>query len=227
MASKSSSSSSSSSDTSRRSCSTCKKRMSNLKYDKHTICSACRDIRCDIENRCSECKDWTVSQMEDFIRHRKSLESKGPKKVDTNTSAGSDTNVDSMKLFEEKITSKVGEMVSSMIGKFSQDVITNVSLAAPSVIPECCPSLGSAGGDSGRAIPRGPSSAGLQSNKDPPHVSVSVSDNPLFISLTNTNMSASPSLSDRDVKGSLYLTWRPRITYFQSSIRTRPFARAQ
>ena len=89
-------------------------------YDKHTICSMCRNVRCELDNSCSEFKDWSISQMEDFIKHRRSLDNECTKRVEAgpSTSSNSDANPESMKLFEEKIFSKVGEIISSMIGKF-------------------------------------------------------------------------------------------------------------
>ena len=115
--------------------------MSTLKHDKHSICFNCRSIRCDFDNRCHECKNWSNSQMEEYIKHRKILDNKSPKKTDlgASSSVASETqsSSESLKSFEEKITSKVGNLVSSMIEKLSQDVITNVSIPAPSVVPEC------------------------------------------------------------------------------------------
>ena len=60
-----------------RSCLRCTKRMSSGKYDKHTICLACRNVTCSVEVRCSECSDWTLDVMQDYLKHRKSLSPKG------------------------------------------------------------------------------------------------------------------------------------------------------
>ena len=70
-------------DISRRSCNSCRRRMSIL--DNHTICTSCRDIQCDKENRCQECKDWTDEQIEEYVKTRKSLDSKSKKKSESKT----------------------------------------------------------------------------------------------------------------------------------------------
>ena len=51
-ASTSSSSLSSNQDSDHRSCASCKIRMSTLKYDKHAVCAGCRNVKCDLQNRC-------------------------------------------------------------------------------------------------------------------------------------------------------------------------------
>ena len=58
------------------SCMVWKKRMSTLKYDSHIVCSTCWDIRCDLEYRSQECRSWSDEQMQEYLRHGKSLESK-------------------------------------------------------------------------------------------------------------------------------------------------------
>ena len=58
----------------RRYCRQCRRRMSTL--DLHCICSSCREVKCDLGVRCPECKDWSTSQMEDYIKVMKNLESK-------------------------------------------------------------------------------------------------------------------------------------------------------
>ena len=58
----------------RRFCPLCKKRMSTTKHDKHSTCINCREIKCDVEVRCSECNDWSIVQMEDYLKHRKMLD---------------------------------------------------------------------------------------------------------------------------------------------------------
>ena len=40
----------------RRSCPRCGRRMSALKFDKHTFCVICRDVKCSLSTRCKECK---------------------------------------------------------------------------------------------------------------------------------------------------------------------------
>ena len=62
------------------SCSRCAGRMSSIKYDRHTICLQCRDVQCSFDIRCSECSAWLSEIMQDYLKHRKSLVSKGKKK---------------------------------------------------------------------------------------------------------------------------------------------------
>ena len=50
--------------------------MSSSKFDKHFICFACRPTKCDLSNRSAECADWSPSEIEDYVNHRCSLESK-------------------------------------------------------------------------------------------------------------------------------------------------------
>ena len=72
-----SSSSSSTTESGHRSCQKCRKRISSIKFDKHNICIDCRGSICDLDNRCKECKTWSLEDMETYVKHRKSLDSKG------------------------------------------------------------------------------------------------------------------------------------------------------
>ena len=60
-------------------CPHCARRMSSLKYDKHSIFVACRDTQCSVDVRCSECSSWSVDFMLGYVKHQKSLVSKGKK----------------------------------------------------------------------------------------------------------------------------------------------------
>ena len=62
-----------------RTCPRCTKRMSSLKYDKHSLCVACRDVQCSVEIRCSECQSLPTDFMLGYLKHQKSLVSKGKK----------------------------------------------------------------------------------------------------------------------------------------------------
>ena len=53
--------------------------MSDLKYGHHSICVWCRQSKCDTNSRCKECADWSLQDMEDYLKHRHSLESKNKK----------------------------------------------------------------------------------------------------------------------------------------------------
>ena len=74
---------------SRRNCSTCKTRMSSLLHDSHLICVACRGRDCNLDNRCVECEGWSEEVME-YVRYRKSLDSKSRAEKEKKTSASSD-----------------------------------------------------------------------------------------------------------------------------------------
>ena len=67
----------SSTSTSHRSCPRCARRMSSLKFDKHFTCVKCRDKQCFVEIRCSGCESWSVDFMLGYVKHQRSLVSKG------------------------------------------------------------------------------------------------------------------------------------------------------
>ena len=54
--------------------------MSSYKYDKHSLCISCRDVTCSVDVHCSECSSWSTEVMAEYLRHCKSLVSKGKKK---------------------------------------------------------------------------------------------------------------------------------------------------
>ena len=72
-----------------RSCSKCFRRMSSHKYDKHTLCLHCRNVLCSVALRCRECSSWSTDTMQDYLKHRKSLVSKGKKKSSVATPTSS------------------------------------------------------------------------------------------------------------------------------------------
>ena len=72
-----------------RSCSKCSRRMSSYKYDKHTLCLHCRDVLCSVDLCCRKCSSWSTEMMQDYLKHRKSLVSKGKKKSTVTTPASS------------------------------------------------------------------------------------------------------------------------------------------
>ena len=62
-----------------RTCPRCTRRMSSLKYNKHSFCVACRDVKCSVEVRYSECRSWSKDFMLGYVKHQRSLVSKGKK----------------------------------------------------------------------------------------------------------------------------------------------------
>ena len=69
----------------RRSCPRCTRRISSLQFDKHTLCVACRDVKCSLETRCKECRSWSKEFMLGYVKHQRSLVSKGRKPVTTSS----------------------------------------------------------------------------------------------------------------------------------------------
>ena len=67
----------------RRSCPHCGRRMSSLQFDKHTLCVVCRDVKCSLATRCKECKAWSKEFMLGYVKHQRSLVSKGKKLATT------------------------------------------------------------------------------------------------------------------------------------------------
>ena len=63
-----------------RSCPGCSRRMSSLKYDRHSFCTKCRPVKCSLDNRCAECISWSEDFMHVFLKHRQTLVAKGKKK---------------------------------------------------------------------------------------------------------------------------------------------------
>ena len=70
-----------------RSCPNCRRRMSSLKHDSHTICSQCRAVSCSVETRCSECKDWSIDAMQDRLKYQRSLARKSSNRKPAVTAA--------------------------------------------------------------------------------------------------------------------------------------------
>ena len=65
------------------------RRMSSYKYDKHTLCLHCRDVLYSVDLRCRECSSWSTDMMQDYLKHRKSLVSKGKEKSSVATPTSS------------------------------------------------------------------------------------------------------------------------------------------
>ena len=69
----------------RRTCPRYTHQMSSLKFDKHSLCVACRDVKCSVEVRCSECRSWSKDFMLGYVKHQRSLVLKGKKEVTTSS----------------------------------------------------------------------------------------------------------------------------------------------
>ena len=56
-----------------RSCLKCTTRLSELCYDTHTLCEACRGKVCDLNSFCEECQSWTPEFRKVYLRNKRSL----------------------------------------------------------------------------------------------------------------------------------------------------------
>ena len=56
-----------------RSCLRCTTRLSELCYDTHTLCEACRGKVCDLNSFCEECQSWTPEFRKVYLRNKRSL----------------------------------------------------------------------------------------------------------------------------------------------------------
>ena len=56
-----------------RSCLKCSTRLSELCYDTHTLCEACRGKVCDLNSFCEECESWTPEFRKLHLRNKRTL----------------------------------------------------------------------------------------------------------------------------------------------------------
>ena len=56
-----------------RTCISCTTRLSELCYDTHTLCEACRGKVCNSTSFCKECENWTDEFRKLYLRHKHSL----------------------------------------------------------------------------------------------------------------------------------------------------------
>ena len=159
----SSSSSPTSATAALRSCPKCRRRMSSLKHDSHTICSHCREVVCSVETRCSECQSWSVESIQEYLKYQKSLAGKRSKKLAVTAASVIQPAVDSspvepsppsMPLLSEDSRLKDAELAVLQSLSMSGSVgINQSSSTAPSTVPDYAPSIGGAtGGDGGMKL---------------------------------------------------------------------------
>ena len=135
-----------------RSCPKCHRRMSSLKHDSHTICSHCRDVVCALDTLCSECKDWPVDIMQEYVKHRKSLAGKRSKKPAVAAASVSQPAVDSSPVLGSPPSfpsiiedSKLRDVVLAVLQSLNRlgSLETNQPFStAPSMVPDVAPSFG-------------------------------------------------------------------------------------
>ena len=56
-----------------RTCMLCSTRLSELCYDTHTLCEACRGQVCSSDSFCKECENWSADFRKLYLRHKNSL----------------------------------------------------------------------------------------------------------------------------------------------------------
>ena len=101
---------------SRRNCSTCKTRMSNLMHDSHLMCINCRGRDCNLDNRCVECEGWSEEAVLKYFKYRKSLDSKSKSEKDKISAS---TDQASLPSSRDSNVSQASELISMQLGEFS------------------------------------------------------------------------------------------------------------
>ena len=145
--------------------------MSSLQFDKHTLCLSCRDVTRSVDLRCVECMAWSTFEMADYLRHRKSLVSKGrkPKSVTTASSSpsvppsatpvtgvASPTPCLSSIADDEKLKSYVQSALTNLLSQPGSQVSLGINpfISAPAEVPNITPP-GSTGGNGSESVQRG------------------------------------------------------------------------
>ena len=59
-----------------RTCLTCTNRLSDLCYDKHTLCEKCRNQVCGSDSFCDECRSWPNDFRRMYVKHQRTLHQK-------------------------------------------------------------------------------------------------------------------------------------------------------
>ena len=77
-----------------RSCLKCSTRLSELCYDTHTLCEACRNKVCDLNSFCEECESWTPEFRKLYLRNKRMLYLKRVSKKNAKSKAKSPPQVD-------------------------------------------------------------------------------------------------------------------------------------
>ena len=77
-----------------RSCLKYSTRLSELCYDMHTLCEACRNNVCDLNSFCEECESWTPEIRKLYLRNKRTLYLKRVSKKNAKSKAKSPPQVD-------------------------------------------------------------------------------------------------------------------------------------
>ena len=133
----------------------CRRRMSSLKHDSHTICSHCRAVSCSVETRCSECKDWSVDTLQEHLKYQRSLAgTRGSRKPVVTAASGSQPAVTSSPVVSSphlapsvSESSQLKDAVLAVLQSLQGSLGINIdSSTAPSTVPDSAPSVGGATG---------------------------------------------------------------------------------
>ena len=57
-------------------CLNCTNRLSDLCYDKHTLCEKCRNWVCGYNSFCDECRSWSTDFRRMYVKHQRTLHQK-------------------------------------------------------------------------------------------------------------------------------------------------------
>ena len=77
-----------------RTCLTCTNRLSDLRYDKHTLCEKCRNQVCGSDSFCDECRSWPNDFRRMYVKHQCTLHQKRVSKGNAKAKAKSPPVVD-------------------------------------------------------------------------------------------------------------------------------------
>ena len=130
------------------SCPNCRRKISSLKHDSHTICSHCRAVSCSVETRCSECKDWSVDTMQEHLKYQRSLAGKcGSRKPAVTAASGSQPAVTSSPAVSSPqllpSVSESSQLKEAVLQSLQGCLGINIaSSTAPSMVPDSAPSVG-------------------------------------------------------------------------------------
>ena len=125
----------------RRSCPRCGHRMSSLQFDKHSLCVVCRDVKCSLDTRCMECKPWSKEFMLGFVKHQRSLVSKGKKPATTSSPSPPITAVTTAPIVTLPSLSFSEDRIRQLMHSMFQDFMQSGSLGInqPSTAPPAVP----------------------------------------------------------------------------------------
>ena len=125
----------------RRSCPRCGRRMSSLQFDKHTFCVVCRDVKCSLDTRCKECKPWSKEFMLGYVKHQRSLVSKGKKPATTSSPSPPVTAVTTAPIVTLPSLSFSEDRIRQLMHSMFQDFMQSGSLGInqPSTAPPAVP----------------------------------------------------------------------------------------